>query len=52
MRRMLQFVSAGGGLQHARELAVGVEGEGDDDAVEDCAHVAVDDAVVEAVEVL
>jgi hypothetical protein len=42
----------GKGLQNARELAGGIEGEGDDDAVEDGADVAVHDAVVQAVEVL
>ena len=39
-------------MRHARELAGGIEGEGDDDAVEDGADVAVHDAVVQAVEVL
>ncbi len=44
--------STGEGLLHVRELAGGIEGEGDDDAVEDCANVAVHDAVVQAVEIL
>ena len=37
---------------HARELAGGVKGQRCDHTVEDCAHVAVHDAVIEAVEVL
>ena len=48
---MLQF-DAGARPAHAREFAGWTEGEAGDDTVEDCSHIAVHDAVVQAIEVL
>ena len=51
MHMMLQF-DAGARPAHAREFAGWTEGEAGDDAVEDCSHIAVHNAVVQAIEVL